>query len=260
LEAFFRPNLNIPPELVFKYLSPPHWIYIGGWAFITAALCLLMRRKPPEAKTRCLKALVFTIIVSEAARIIWGVYYGVFMWQDWLPLHLCAIIVFLGPIIIYTRSDALRYLLTSFVYGVSMPAAVFALLTPNKPVLTPFCFEFFQTMYTHGAIICLGVYLLTVMGHRPRLRVLPKLLGMTLAWMGVCFCVNQLINWLDPQEIPWSANYMFLTFAPKDTPLEAFEQWLGPFYMAPTVGVLFLIWVALYLPWEIAARRKASKV
>jgi hypothetical integral membrane protein (TIGR02206 family) len=252
---FFKPNLNLPPEQVFKYLSPPHWVYIGGWALITVLLCLLMKNRSPESKTRGLKALVFTIIVSEAARIIWGVYYGVFMWQDWLPLHLCAIIVFIGPLIIYTRNDVLKNLLTAFVYGVSMPAAVFALLTPNKPVATPFCFEFFQTMYTHGAIICLGVYLLTVTGYRPRMRVLPKLLGMTLVWMAVCFGVNRLINWLDPREVPWSANYMFLTFAPPDTPLQAFEQLMGRLYIIPAFGVLFAIWVVLFVPWEIAARK-----
>jgi hypothetical protein len=37
-----------------------------------------------------------------------------------------------------------------------------------------------------------------------------------------------------------------------DTPLEAYKQLMGQFYMVPAVGVLFLIWVVLFVPWEVA--------
>ncbi|MDR1665170.1 MAG: TIGR02206 family membrane protein [Clostridiales bacterium] len=256
MQSFFAPNLNVPPELQFKYLSPPHWIYIGGWAIITLLLCLLARKRGRAARERCFAALIFSIIVSEISRIVWGVYFGIFTFQDWLPLHLCATIIFTGPVMLFTGNERIKHSFVAFTYGVAMPAAVFALLTPDKPVYTPFCFEFFQTMFSHGAIICAGVYLVAVLGFRPRLRDLPKLFGMLLCWLAVCFAANQVINRIDPQEAPRSANYMFLTFAPKNTPLEAFESVVGRFYILPVLGLLAAVWVVLFIPWELYRRRK----
>ena len=256
LSNFFAPNVNIPPGGEFKLLSPPHWIYIGGWALITVALCLAMRGRSENSKNAAFRFVLLTYLLSEAGRIVWGVYHGLFMWQDWIPIHLCATLVFIGPFIAFTKNGKVKELLVTFVYGVSMPAALFALLTPDKPVATPFCFEFFQTMYSHGAIICIGVYFVAVMGFRPRAKNLPALFAMTLSWALVCFGANQAINRFDPREIPWSANYMFLTFAPRDTPLEFFESVLGRFYLLPTLFILAAFWLLLFAPWELARRKK----
>lgn len=251
MQSFFAPNLNVPPELQFKYLSPPHWVYLIGWLAVILALCVIMPRVSLHAKENGLKILVLTIIISEISRVVWGLYHGVFRWQDWLPLHLCSTIIFTGPLLVYTRHEKLKNLLIAFTYGVSMPAAFFALLTPDKPVYSAFCYEFFQTMYSHGAIVCMGVYLLRVMGYRPRLKEIPPLLGLLLGLLALCFAVNHLINRLDPQELYKSANYMFLTFAPRDTPLEAFASFAGKFYMVPTVALLVVVWVLLFVPWEL---------
>jgi uncharacterized membrane protein YwaF len=89
------------------------------------------------------------------------------------------------------------------------------------------------------------------MGFRPRAKEIPKLAGLLACHALLCFGVNQLINWLDPQEIPWKSNYLFLTFPPPDTPLEAFAAIAGPFYIVPAIGLLLIIWVLLFAPWEI---------
>lgn len=237
-----------------KPFAPSHLVYIIGWLMITPALCLLMPRRSPRAQDRVLKVLVYAIIVSEAARIVWGLYFGLFVIQDWLPLHLCSLIIFTGPIMLYTRNEKLKNLLIAFTYGVSMPAAFFAVMTPDKIVYSGFTFEFFQTMFSHGAIVCIGIYLLTVKGYRPRVREIPQLLGLLLCQLAVCFAANHLINWLDPQEIPRKANYMFLTFASRGTLLETFESFAGRFYMVPAVLLLLGVWVLLFVPWEMARR------
>ena len=255
---FFSPNLNVPPELQFKYLSPPHWVYIGFFILFIPAICFLMRRRGDALKLKCFRVIIATILASELSRIVWGLYHGIFMVQDWLPLHLCATIVFTGPVLAFSKNEKIKRLLFDFAYGVSMPAALFALMTPDKPIFrdNPFCFEFFQTMYSHGMIICVPIYMIAVMGFKPAPRAIPKIFAMTLAWLAVCFSVNTIINRIDPYDRPWSANYMFTTFAPKDTPLEFFETFAGRFYIFPSLLILIAFWAVLYAPWHFAGRKK----
>jgi uncharacterized membrane protein YwaF len=50
---------------------------------------------------------------------------------------------------------------------------------------------------------------------------------------------------------------MFVRFAPADTPIALFDQWVGwPGYIGLLIAMVFVVWLLMYLPWEIADRRK----
>lgn len=91
----------------------------------------------------------------------------------------------------------------------------------------------------HAALVLFPILLL-IDGFRPQpkrfLRVMPVFGLISL----IIYPLNKLLE----------ANFLFMSYAPKATPFEMFEVWLGnPGYLLAFGVLLALGWFLIYLPW-----------
>ena len=197
---------------------------------------------------RIQKAVVWTIVCLETGRWLWAALIGHYSAIDMLPLHLCSISVWTGLFGVYKGWPILK----EYGYGLGLPGALASMLTPDWGAYPFLSFQYLQSALGHTLLVLVPVLWVWGDGFRPNWRRLPSLFGLLLLFALPVALIDRLIG----------SNYLFLCGAPKDTPLELFQNWFGnPGYLLPLVGLIFVVWLILYLPWAIIghARTKASR-
>lgn len=187
------------------------------------------------------KALVFwvtIIVLLEVSRQIWALSLGRYDFAEMLPLHLCGIQVILMPIMLKTNKREWR----TFVYLTALIGALAAILF-NETILGKYPFWHFQTLQSftiHGLIMMVPLYDIIWFKFRPSFKELPFSI-IFMAYLGVqSFIINL-----------WTGgNYLFVSFAPKNTPLEWVETAVGSIWYIPVMSVIVLIiWSLLLMPF-----------
>ncbi len=114
------------PGPAFEFLGPAH---LGALAFYVALNIWLLRFKNSSEKTkRTIRYTMATILlVNEIAWHSWNVAVGQWSVQTVLPLHLCAILVWTGIYMLYTKN----YFVYEFSYFLGIAGAFQALMTPD---------------------------------------------------------------------------------------------------------------------------------
>ena len=134
-----------------------------------------------------------------------------------------------------------------FAYAVGLPGAFMALVTPEPSGYPLWNIQYLQSIVIHALLVLIPLLLIMGDGFRPGLRMLLWNFAALAGLAAVCFGVNFLLN----------SNYMFVRFAPADTPIALFDKWVGwPGYIALLLGLVFGIWVLMYLPWAFSAHRE----
>lgn len=245
-QYFWANWTDIPPALITRNFSPTHLAWVTAALLLVAAAAAVFRRLPPDTQRRVLRALAVILVSCEAVTWLWAAVMNCYTPQDMLPLHLCGFSVFLECAAVFLPQNQL---LREFTYALSLPAALFAVLTPGwfYPFLT---FRYLDSVVLHTLLMLLPVLFLAGEGFRPDYRRLPKCFGLLLLFAGIAAIANTLFG----------GNYMFLRFAPEDTLLWVFKTRLGePGYLLPVFGVIGILWVLMYLPWVLAERWKKRK-
>jgi len=245
---FFTYDADIPAGLAVKNFSPTHLAWLAVTLAAIAAACVWQRRRPKEKQRGFLRACVWAIIGLEAAREAWALAIGVYDLRRHLPLHLCGVMIFIEAIAVF--SD--RPFFKEFSYACGLPGAFMALATPEPSGYPLLSFQYLQSIVIH-ALLVLVPLLMVIGGFRPNIRALGKNLLLLIGLAAFCFALNLALG--------GTANYMFVHFAPADTPIALFEAWVGwPWYILPLLGFVFLLWLPLYLPWAIADRRRKRRL
>jgi hypothetical integral membrane protein (TIGR02206 family) len=158
-----------------------------------------------------------------------------------LPLHLCSLAIWIEMAAVFSGKPLLKEL----GYALGMPGALASILTPDWGVYPFISYQYLQAAFGHTLLVMIPAIWIWGDGFRPDIRRLPKCFGLlVLVVIPIAF-----VDWL------LGSNYMFLCYAPKDTPLELFEKWCGnPGYLIPLVLLILVVWLILYLPWVIKAR------
>lgn len=162
--------------------------------------------------------------------------------EDYLPLDLCAITLYLSWALLFTNNKFIFKLCYFYSIG-----ALFSLFIPNMG-FGPDHFRYYHYFFVHGIIVFAPFYYIAIHGYIIKFKDLlistVILLPFALLVMGLNFLIE--------------ANYMFLHHKPEiSTPLDLFGPW--PDYIFGLVGMvitLFLIW---YLPWFFINREKKIK-
>jgi hypothetical integral membrane protein (TIGR02206 family) len=242
-QYFFTYDSEIPKGLEVKNFSPTHFAWLGATALVMFALVMIYRRLNGEARLRFTRTAMIAIIALEVIREGWAAIVGHYDVSRMLPLHLCGIMIFIEAIAVF--SDKAFY--KEFSYAIGLPAAVMALLTPEPSGYPFWNIQYLQSIFVHALIALIPLLWICGDGFRPNIRALPKLLALLTGLAAFDFGINYLLN----------SNYMFVRFAPKDTPIDLFNQLVGwPWYIGLLLVTVFVFWLAMYLPWEIAAKRK----
>lgn len=240
---FFTYDSEIPEGLQVDNFSATHFTWLAATALVMAALILLYRKQNAASRRRSAKTAMIAVILLEVIREGWALLIGHYEISRHLPLHLCGVMIFIEAAAVFTD----RPFFKEFSYAAGLPAAAMALITPEPSGYPFWNIQYLQSIFVHALLALIPLLWICGDGFRPNIRALPKMLGFLAGLAAFNFCVNFLLG----------SNYMFVRFAPEDTPIDLFNQWVGwPGYIGLLLITVFLFWTAMYLPWELAAKRR----
>jgi hypothetical integral membrane protein (TIGR02206 family) len=238
-ELFF--TTQVPAGLRFRTFSPQHFFLFAAALFVVWALARRFGAPgnafAPKAFALALpcvylfKFTVFTLLEAfvEPQMTL----------ADRLPLHLCAINAAVMPIAVFKR-DAL---LLNFIYAVSLPAALFAMLTPATSYYGLYFFLSWQVLFfyiDHGLMALVAILAVKTGLVRPAPRLYPRVMGLLAAYAAVIFAVDKIFD----------ENFLFLNYPDEGTVMAFFAGYLGnPGYLAPLALLAALVVLLMYAPY-----------
>lgn len=221
----------------FVLFGTPHLIAL---AIIT--LCcfsfLYFRKIWGEKEKKIVRwAFAIAIVATESTLHIWSLYWGIWNIQTMLPLHMCAVLIWLSAYMLITKN----YAIYEFVYFMGLGGAMQAVLTPADAAAYNFPhFRIMQTFTAHGLLINIAIYMTVVEGFRPTLQSFKRVFIGTNIYMIPVFLLNLAIG----------SNYLFVAGKPDfPTLLDMLAPW--PWYIIELEAIAFAIFFILYLPFLI---------
>ena len=215
---------------------------IGGIIYLIARR---FKRADAAGRQKILTATALFAMVNEVLKDAYLAGLGVLGWGH-LPLHLCGINIIVIGLYWWTK----RPKLAEWLYAMSLPGGLVALLSPDWGELPVMNIMFWQTNTIHAALVLFPILLL-IDGLKPDGRRFIRLAPWLFVIGGVIYPLNKLLG----------TNFLFMNWAPIGTPFEVFEDWLGnPGYLLGFVGVMALVWGVMYLPWRRKSQRAGAKI
>lgn len=234
-----------------------HFIWLGICVVFIGALMLISKK----FKFNFRQALITVLIISfasEACKIFthieeftdnYGNRGGV-LGANYLPLHLCSILIFLFIYLYISKNEEKREMVKSFVAPVAVLGGIMAILIPTSGVdfLKPFAYQCF--VY-HAGIMWFSFYLISTKQVSLGLRAYKRNLLLMGALVIVMLWVNSALHVYD-------TNFFFLVKPPmKNLPiLNLNNGWFV--YFITLVAIGFTLITLFHLPF-IIMERKAKK-
>ncbi len=225
---------TIEPGLGFGMYSITHIVQLI--LAISFFIIMSIIYKKADKDTRRKIELVFVVLLwlDEAIKHISLLTHGTWL-VDYLPLHLCSINIFMITIFYFTRNK----LIGNFIYCLCIPAAIVALLFPNWAQLPLVNCMSLHSYTVHVLLACYPIMLTYGKEIIKNYKNLPKLVLM----LAILSIPIELVN------LAWGTNFMFLTEAPKGTPLEWAEILTGSHLVGFAV-LIPIILACMYIPYK----------
>jgi hypothetical integral membrane protein (TIGR02206 family) len=204
-------------------------------ALVLRNLFLIQFRNATDgAKTAIRWLLALILLGNEIAWHAWNSINGLWTVQTMLPLHLCSVLVWLGALMLITKS----YRIYEFMYFMGIAGAIQALGTPGIGMYGFPHFVFFQYFLSHGLIITSAIFMTVVEGFRPTWKSILRVV----IWMNMYALIVFFIN------IAIGSNYLLINEKP-DTPslLDRLPEWPVYILYMELIGVISVL--LLYLPF-----------
>ncbi len=203
-----------------------------------AALAALGRAWRGENRERRLRAAwcgsVFTL---QGVGVIYWLAPGNFEVELSLPLHVCDVMAWIGPIALLTQRRALRAL--TYFWGLGLSSQAFL-----TPVLEegPETFRFWLFWLGHAQIIGCAVYDLVALRYRPTGRDFLIVTIAGVVYIGAMLAIN----------LPFGLNYGYVGRTTPEAPtlVEALGPWPWRIGVMWLIGEAFML--AMWLIWPIA--------
>lgn len=245
LKYFWTYETDLPPDIGVATFGVVHLTWVAIVLSIIFLTIQIYRKQTAVKRRRIQLGAALLLVSGYIVRWIWAGLIGHYSVVDMLPLHLCTISV----IVEFAAVISGRIIFKEFAYCCSLPGAISSLITPGMGLYPLLSYYYLQFAMAHMILILLPLIWVYVDGFRPDIKRFPQCVALLLVFAGIAYTVNQMIG----------SNYMFLSYAPKDTPLEMFELWFGnPGYLIPTILLLFIIWFLFYIPWLIHSYKKSK--
>ena len=245
LPPFWQVADNPAPGQGWSKFGPVHWIWLAVGAAMIVALVFLYRKLGRRGRRVMAWTIVILQLLNEVDTQIMLLATGQWTLAD-LPLHLCSLteFIFLAHVI-RPRSRPL----SAVVYGTGYPAAVFGLLLPTWSALPVFNFAAIHSFVFHFLMV-LYTTLVLADGYRPRIADLKKAALPLIAGVIAIFIFNKLMR----------TDFLYINGGKQVAFLEALVRSLGIYgYLIIFPALLLAIWSAMFLPFEIYARKKERK-
>lgn len=232
MTEFFAANFDGPP---FEFLGRYHLAALG--ALILLNLFLISFRNASDGTKSTLRWILASILFfNEIAWHYWNYTAGRWTIQEMLPLHICSILVWLGALMLVTKS----YRIYEFAYFMGIAGALQALITPDLGVFGFPHFRFFQTFTSHGLIVTSAIYMTVVEGFRPTAKSMLRVF----VWMNLYTLVVYFIN------TAIGSNYLMINHKPPNPSLlDLLPEWPVYILYMELIGVASML--LLYLPFAV---------
>ena len=241
IKYFWSYQSDLPAGVGIPNFSVIHFCWLTMSFILILVTVLIYKRQKTLVRQRIQKTLVILIAFLDVSRWVWAACIGHYSIVEMLPLHLCSLSVWLEMAAVFTGKPMLK----EFGYALGMPGALFSILTPDWGAYPFLSYQYLQASLGHTLLVMVPIIWVWGDGFRPDFRRLPKLFGALVMFAIPVALIDLLLG----------SNYLFLCEAPKDTPLELFENWFGnPGYLFPVIILILIVWLILYLPWIIKAR------
>ncbi|MDR1431726.1 MAG: TIGR02206 family membrane protein [Propionibacteriaceae bacterium] len=238
---------DIPPEMRLAAFSGPHLAWVAGCGIVLALACWRLARIAKADSERAWRIVFKLSIAALGGYIVPVVIMCSFdsqsKWLDNLPLHVCSAAAFMLPFAIWKRSPVLL----SLVYGLCLPAAIVAILTPEAFYQEFSYLGFYYLLFniSHSLIALVGLGIVVSGGFQPRWRNYPAVIAITAALMALDYPVNKALG----------TNYMFVNWPEPGTILELFAEIAGnPGYVFVLIGFGAFVVAFMFALYPLAAR------
>ena len=246
LQYFFSYDADIPAGLAVENFSATHLAWLAVIVLLMIMAILTYRRKSERTRKKLLRGAALAIVALELVRTVWLLAVVHYELSRHLPLHLCGVMILVEFLAVFSNKRFFK----EFAYAAGLPGAFMALVTPEPSGYPLWNIQYLQSIVIHALLALVPLCMVVGDGFRPSLRMLPRNLAALIGLTAVCFGMNFLLD----------SNYMFVRFAPADTPIALFEQWVGwPGYIGLLLATVFAFWLLMYLPWAVSARRKRGE-
>ena len=222
----------------FSLFGSTHLLMLGCLAALIATLCIVYKHLDKSGRILTLRAVALTTFTMEAVRQITFPLLQGHYWLENIPLHLCALSIFIEVIHAFYPNKTTREIL----YCLCLPGAIAALLFPNWTMYSLLNFYCLQSFIIHAFHIAFPLMLLTSGDYRPNAKELWRAALFLAILLPPIYFLNQKL----------STNYFFINAGSEGSPLEVFVKWAGvPGFLLPYAGLLGVVWFLMYLPWHI---------
>jgi len=258
---FFEPRAQVlaAGPALFRSFTSAHLLYLVFCVVMIVVAFWWIKGRDSATKEVFLSLLCLVLPISQAFRIAWEVYAGVFRWIYSLPFQVCSSMAIIT--LLYHITKNRRFLDYLFIVGVPMGslAIIFPNLNGEYPVWYYYTWQYF---FHHALFILIGLTHVFVCGHRPRLQT-AWFTGLIVAvLLAFDATLNHVMNSLlgQPMIGPDSANYAWISFGAPKTPLVLIQQAFGQrFYLVGVLLCAAVVVVLMYTPFVLADRRRGRR-
>ncbi|MBE6038204.1 MAG: TIGR02206 family membrane protein [Anaerofustis stercorihominis] len=239
---FLETMETIPEGLGFTHYGPIHIAWLAIAAISTAVLCVTYKKQSAEKRLKYRKIFAWSIVANDIFETVCLLIGGRYT-LDYLPLHLCSINVF----VILHHAYYNKELENQMLYALCMPGALVALLFPMWWTLPVVNFSHIHSFTVHIQLFAYPVMLLYAGDIKPDMKMLPKCAGALLAIAPFIYIFNMIAG----------TNFMFINRPQENSPLEIMGEVMGnPGYLVGFAALIFVVWILMFLPFEIISKKK----
>lgn len=227
---------------LYRNFTWEHWIALFVFVLSTYLLVKFGKSLPENKKVKVLKGLSFVPLFMLGTKMILDWQLNGITLQDDLPLHLCRILSFIAPLIIWFGNKRAKKIL----YYLALAGVTNAMITADIVYSFPHYGYFVYWIY-HGTLIIIALYGILVMNCKLSLK--DGLI--TFLTINLYFLILHFIN------IALDSNYMYSRGKPATASLMDF---LGPWPVyiiwleVIALALIFIIYIIFrfLIPWEEA--------
>lgn len=225
----------------FQLFDAVHWTVLGLDLLLFVLLYAFRRRLRKGRARRWIPPILGTaLLLLEGGGQLFRLATGTVDPRYTLPLHLCDLSLLLAALMLFTRKESL-FRVTWFL---GLGGASQALLTPNLEYGFPQVL-FFQFFASHSLVAAACLWGAFVEGWKPDFRSVLQAFAVANLAAALVYPVNLALG----------SDYFFLNGKPASASLlDLLGPW--PWYLIPMEGIVFLVFVLLWLPFAHKKTRR----
>ncbi|MBO4235832.1 MAG: TIGR02206 family membrane protein [Firmicutes bacterium] len=234
-DYFFSGPDDVPEDALWHAYGWQHFLWLIVMGLIIFFSCRAFRKADYKTQTKVLRGVAIFILIQEIVKDILFWYAGLITVEH-LPLHFCGISIFFSLWYAFKPNE----LNAAYVYGMSMPGALCALIFPNWTNFPLIHFSSINSFTIHAELILFALLAVTSGRLVPNIKKIPKLFAVIVAMAIPIYFLNK----------AWGTNFMFISDPSPGSPLMPLYDMFGDGYVIAAAVLLLIVWVIIFLPWR----------